>query len=81
MIDPLRLGEVMRHAYMNLPVDSYAGHDRRVRLCGRCHSWFLLQGVRSRFCESCRSESEQGLALPWLGRVHEDHESEVVTAT
>lgn len=70
----------MRQAYVNLHADRRSGRDRRVRLCGRCHSWFLMQGVRNRFCESCRSESESGLVLPWLAQVDEDCETEVVTA-
>lgn len=57
-----------------VPFQMHTGHDRRVRLCGRCHSWFLTEGARSRFCESCRSESEHALSLPWL--VQQEDESE-----
>ncbi|ETW99745.1 hypothetical protein [Candidatus Entotheonella palauensis] len=55
----------------------HTGYDRRPRLCGRCHSWFVTEGTRSRFCESCRLESEYGLALPWL--TQPDDESETYT--
>ena len=70
MVNLRQLGEV-KMIYVHMPT----GHDRRTRLCGRCHSWFLTEGVRSRFCESCRLESEYALALPWLAQ--QDDESEV----
>jgi hypothetical protein len=77
IVNFIRLGKVnMVHVYMR------TGHDRRTRLCGRCHSWFLTEGAHSRFCESCRSESEYTLSLPWL--VQQDDErhtyGEAVTA-
>ena len=58
------------------------GYDRRARLCGRCHSWFLTEGARRRFCESCRIESEGALALPGLGRQEDERElyAEAMTA-
>jgi hypothetical protein len=58
------------------------GYDRRVRLCGRCHSWFLTEGAHSRFCKSCRVESECALALPWLVQQDDERElyAEAVTA-
>jgi hypothetical protein len=65
-----------------LHIHRQTGYDRRVRLCGRCHSWFLTEGARSRFCESCRLESECALVLPWLAKEDDERESyaEVVTA-
>lgn len=57
------------------------GYDRRARLCGRCHSWFLTEGARSRFCESCRTESECAVALPWLGQQDDERELYAETAT
>jgi hypothetical protein len=58
------------------------GYDRRARLCGRCHNWFLTEGARSRFCDSCRVESECARAVPWLGRQDDEREwyAEAVTA-
>jgi hypothetical protein len=63
-------------------VHMHTGHDRRTRLCGRCHGWFISEGARSRFCESCRLESESALALPWLMQQDDERESyaEAVTA-
>lgn len=62
-------------------VHMHTGHDRRARLCGRCHSWFLTAGVRSRFCESCRLESEYALTLPWLAQDNHEGETEMETTT
>ena len=49
------------------------GYDRRARLFGRCHSWFITEG---------RVESECALTLPWLGRQDDERElyAEAVTA-
>lgn len=58
------------------------GHDRRPRLCGRCHSWFLTEGAHSRFCESCRLEPGYARTLPWRAQLDDDRETcdEAVTA-
>ncbi len=70
IVNLIRLGDVkMIHVHM------HTGHDRRTRLCGRCHSWFLTEGARSRFCKSCRLESEYALTLPWL--VQQDDERDI----
>ncbi len=63
----------MRQFRVNFDIQT--GYDRRVRLCGRCHSWFLMAGARSRFCESCRSESAHALSLPWLTPQDDDSET------
>jgi hypothetical protein len=41
------------------------GYDRGVRICLRCHSWFLSEGIHSRFCAPCCAEAETTEALPW----------------
>jgi hypothetical protein len=35
------------------------GHDRRVRMCVRCHSWFFSEGAHRRFCALCDPVSEE----------------------
>jgi hypothetical protein len=42
----------------------YLGFDHRVRLCGKCHGWFLSEGPHSRFCALCRAEAKHTLELP-----------------
>jgi hypothetical protein len=41
------------------------GHDRGVRICLRCHSWFLAEGAHTRFCAPCCAEAEATVELPW----------------
>jgi hypothetical protein len=41
------------------------GHDRGVRICLRCHSWFLSEGAHTRFCTLCCAATEATEALPW----------------
>jgi predicted amidophosphoribosyltransferase len=35
------------------------GYDRRVRMCVRCHSWFLSEGAHRRYCALCDAMSEE----------------------
>jgi hypothetical protein len=35
------------------------GHDRRVRMCVRCHSWFFSEGAHRRVCASCDTVSDE----------------------
>lgn len=37
------------------------GHDRRVRMCVRCHSWFFSEGAHRRFCALCDTASEENI--------------------
>ena len=39
--------------------------DRRVRICGQCHTWFLSEGAHSRMCDSCRAEAGRPAARFW----------------
>ena len=41
------------------------GHDRGVRICLRCHSWFLAEGAHTRLCASCGAEAEAAMEWPW----------------
>lgn len=75
-VNSKELGEsVMTHMHL------HTGQDRRARLCGRCYSWFLTDGVRSRFCESCRLESGYALALPWLAQQDDAREVDAEAVT
>jgi hypothetical protein len=44
------------------------GHDRGVRICLRCHSWFLAEGAHTRLCTPCGAETEAAVELPWRSR-------------
>jgi hypothetical protein len=41
------------------------GYDRRVRICLRCHSWFLAEGAHMRLCAPCSAEAETAVEFPW----------------
>jgi hypothetical protein len=44
------------------------GHDRRMRLCGRCHSWYVSEGSYSPYCAACQAEARSTPELPWTAR-------------
>ena len=51
----------------------YLGFDHRVRICGKCHSWFLSEGAHSRLCTLCCAEVKRAMERSW-----ESSQSEVI---
>jgi hypothetical protein len=43
-------------------------YDRGIRICLRCHSWFLSEGAHTRICALCCAETEAAVTLPWLSQ-------------
>jgi hypothetical protein len=42
------------------------GNDRRMRLCGRCRSWYVGEWNHSPLCTVCQAEARETPALPWV---------------
>ena len=55
------------------------GHERGVRICLRCHSWFLAEGAHSRFCSLCCAKTETAEVFLW--RPQQSHGSSPLAAS